>query len=337
VALAATILSRDAAAVGRRPIVTGRRPPAVGRKDTAVSPSQPRMSVVLAAWTVVLALSLLPTVIAQEVLGRTVTADLKAGSSVVLIAAGFIVTMGWKPMRALRPLLLLFLVLLGAQWFVFTQVARLPIFRTWLDDPSFGVYMPAELLLNLMVTLAVIVLLAILKRDRRTFFLAKGDLSAPAQPIRWLRVKPGDRWNALGRDLTVFISLGTLAFLVLSGQPSTDIVVRALPFLPAILLAAALNAFNEEVTYKASFLSVLVAPVGSRQALRMVAAYFGIAHFYGIPYGVIGVILAWFLGWILARSMLETRGLTWAWFIHFVQDVLIFGFLAIGAITPGGS
>ncbi len=113
--------------------------------------------------------------------------------------------------------------------------------------------------------------------------------------------------------------------------------IRALPFLPAILLAAALNAFNEEVTYKASILSVLVEPVGSRQALRMVAAYFGIAHFYGIPYGVIGVTLAWFLGWILARSMLETRGLTWAWFIHFVQDVLIFGFLAIGAITAGGS
>jgi hypothetical protein len=294
------------------------------------------MSIVLAAWTFVLALSLLPTVIAQEVLGRTVTADMKAGSSVVLIAAGFIVTMGWKPMRALRPLLLLFLVLLGAQWFVFTQVARLPLFRTWLDDPSFGVYMPAELLLNLLVTLAVIVLLFIVKRDRRAFYLAKGDLSAPAQPIRWLRVKPGDRWNTLGRDLTVFISLGTLAFLVLSGQPSADIVVRALPFVPAILLAAALNAFNEEVTYKASFLSVLVEPVGSRQALRMVASYFGIAHFYGIPYGVIGVILAWFLGWILARSMMETRGLTWAWFIHFVQDVLIFGFLAIGAITPGG-
>jgi hypothetical protein len=295
------------------------------------------MSIVLAAWTIVLALSLVPTVIAQEVLGQTVSADLRAGSSVIVIVAGLGLTLIWTSLRALRPLLLLFLVLLGAQWFVFTQVGRLPIFRTWLNDPSFGVYMPAEVLLNLLVTLAVIGLLFVVKRDRRAFYLAKGDLSAPAEPIRWLRVKPGDRWNTLGRDLTVFISLGTLAFLVISGQPSVDIIIRALPFLPAILLAAALNAFNEEVTYKASILSVLVEPVGSRQALRMAAAYFGIAHFYGIPYGVIGVMLAWFLGWILARSMLETRGLTWAWFIHFVQDLLIFGFLAIGAITPGGS
>jgi len=302
-----------------------------------MSTAQPRMSIVLAAWTIVLALSLVPTVIAQEVLGQTVSADLRAGSSVIVIVAGLGLTLIWTSLRALRPLLLLFLVLLGAQWFVFTQVGRLPIFRTWLNDPSFGVYMPAEVLLNLLVTLAVIGLLFVVKRDRRAFYLAKGDLSAPAEPIRWLRVKPGDRWNTLGRDLTVFISLGTLAFLVISGQPSVDIIIRALPFLPAILLAAALNAFNEEVTYKASILSVLVEPVGSRQALRMAAAYFGIAHFYGIPYGVIGVMLAWFLGWILARSMLETRGLTWAWFIHFVQDLLIFGFLAIGAITPGGS
>jgi hypothetical protein len=297
---------------------------------------QPRNNVVVPAWTLILALSLLPTVIAQEVLGQAISADLRAGSSVIVIAAGLVLTLAWAPLRALRPLLRLFLVLVAAQWVVYTHVDGLQIFRTWLRDPSFGVYMLAEQLLNLMVTLAVVAALFALKRDRRSFYLARGDTSAPAEPIRWLRVRPGDRWNTVGRDLAFFISLGTLAFLIISGRPSLDIVIRALPFLPAVLLAAALNAFNEEVTYKASFLSVLVEPVGSRQALRMVAAYFGIAHFYGIPYGVIGVALAWFLGWILARSMLETRGITWAWFIHFVQDVLIFGFLAIGAITPGG-
>jgi hypothetical protein len=103
-----------------------------------------------------------------------------------------------------------------------------------------------------------------------------------------------------------------------------------------VLLAAALNAFNEEVTYKASFLSVLEGPVGPRQALYMVAAYFGIGHYYGVPYGIVGVLLASFLGWILAKSMQETRGLFWAWFIHFWQDVWIFSFMAIGAIIPGG-
>jgi hypothetical protein len=114
-------------------------------------------------------------------------------------------------------------------------------------------------------------------------------------------------------------------------------VIKVLPFLPAVLLAAAMNAFNEEMTYKASFLSVLEEPVGKTQALLLMAAFFGIFHFYGIPYGIIGVIMASFLGWILGKSMLETRGFFWAWFIHFLQDVMIFTFLAIGSITAGGA
>ena len=107
-------------------------------------------------------------------------------------------------------------------------------------------------------------------------------------------------------------------------------------FLPAVLLAAALNAFNEEMTYKASYLSVLESPVGKRQALYMVALSFGIGHYYGVPYGLVGVVLAAFLGWFLARSMQETHGFFWAWFIHFWQDVVIFAFLAVGSIVAGG-
>lgn len=85
-----------------------------------------------------------------------------------------------------------------------------------------------------------------------------------------------------------------------------------------------------------TFLSVLENVVGKPQALLLMASYFGIGHFYGLPYGVIGVLMAGFLGWFLGKSMLETRGLFWAWLIHFVQDVLIFAFLAIGSIVPGG-
>ena len=169
----------------------------------------------------------------------------------------------------------------------------------------------------------------------KPFFLVKGDTSAEATPVKWLGIKQ-ERWNTLGRNFAIIISLGTLTFLVLAGRPSLNIVMRALPFLPAVLLAAVLNAFNEEMTYKASFLSVLEGAVGKHQALWLMAAYFGIGHYYGVPYGVIGVLMAGFLGWFLGKSMLETRGLWWAWFIHFWQDVLIFAFLAIGSIKPGG-
>ena len=69
------------------------------------------------------------------------------------------------------------------------------------------------------------------------------------------------------------------------------------------------------MTYKASFLSVLENAVGKKQALLLMSAFLDIFHFYGIPYGVVGVVLATFLGWLLGKSMLETRGMWWAWFI----------------------
>jgi len=185
------------------------------------------------------------------------------------------------------------------------------------------------------VTLVIIAALFILQKTREKFFLVQGDISAPVEPVRWLGIK-NEHWNILGRNLAVILSLGTLTFLIIAGHPPLDIVMRALPFLPAILLSALLNSFNEELTYKASFLSVLENVVGKDQSLSLMAAYFGIGHFYGIPYGVIGVLMAGFLGWILGKSMLETRGLAWAWFIHFLQDVWIFAFLAIGSIQPGG-
>lgn len=301
------------------------------------STSRPAQGLTAVAWTILLAASLLPVIVARELLGSTMGWAERGPITVAVIVVGLMVTTAVVPWRPLRPFLVVLLALVGAQWLVFTQLGRVPAVRALTGDPSFGVYMLAEQALNAVVTLVVVAVLLAVHRDRHAFYLAKGDTAAPAGPIGWLGVRQGDRWNAVGRNLTIGISLGTLVFLVLSGQPSVDLVVRAVPLLPVVLLAAALNAFNEEVTYKASLLSVLVGPMGSRQALWMVAAYFGIAHFYGIPYGLIGVALAWFLGWILAKSMLETRGIAWAWFIHFVQDVLIFSFLALGAITPGGS
>lgn len=37
--------------------------------------------------------------------------------------------------------------------------------------------------------------------------------------------------------------------------------------------------------------------------------------------------MAGILGFVLAKSMYETKGFFWAWTIHFFQDVLIIGTL----------
>jgi len=268
-------------------------------------------TLIVTAWIFLLLASGLPRIFFQEVFGYEVSFKLSSIFAAVVI-------------------------LVGIEWVVFGIIAELPIYKMWLGNPSFNVNMMANQSLRLLVTVVMIAALFVMKKRREAFFLIKGNTNAEAEPVSWLGIKPGEKWNQLGRNFAFILGLGTLAFLVFAGRPSLDIVIRALPFLPFILIAAVLNAFNEELTYKASFLSVLENVVGKHQALLLMAAYFGIGHFYGIPYGVIGVLMAGFLGWFLGKSMLETRGLFWAWLIHFVQDVLIFAFLAIGSIRLGG-
>jgi hypothetical protein len=293
-------------------------------------------ALIITAWTFLLLASLLPKVVLQEVFKVPISESMGAAIAGTVFLVGLLLTFAWYAVRGLRPFFILGLVLVGAEWLVFTKVDQLPIYQSWLHNPSFNVYMLAEQSLRLLVTLTIIAVLFLMKKHAGAFFLVKGDTGAAVEPVRWMGIKEGERWNKLGPLFALIISSGTLAFLILAGRPPLDLVLKALPFLPAILIAAALNAFNEEMTYKASFLSVLEDVVGKHHSLWLIAAYFGLGHYYGVPYGVVGVIMAGFLGWFLGKSMLETRGLWWAWFIHFWQDVLIFSFLAIGSIRPGG-
>jgi uncharacterized protein len=301
--------------------------------STEPSRSKP---LIVTAWIFLLLASGLPRIFLQEVFGYEVSFKLSSIFAAVVILVGLALTILWSGVRSSRQFFILFLILVGIEWIVFGIIAELPIYRMWLGNPSFNVNMMANQSLRLIVTLLLITALFMMKKQQAEFFLAKGKTNAEAEPVPWLGIKPGERWNRLGRNFAVILSLGTLTFLVFAGRPPLNIVTRALPFLPFVFIAAVLNAFNEEMTYKASFLSVLENVVGKHQALLLIAAYFGIGHFYGIPYGVIGVLMAGFLGWFLGKSMLETRGLFWAWLIHFVQDVLIFASLAIGSIRPGG-
>lgn len=297
--------------------------------------TQSKRTILFCAWTTILSLALYP-ILLQEVFRIELSADQRFLISLVVTGTGLVLTWFWKEIRLLRPFYGLFLILTVVQWLVFGRLDRLPAIADRLHHPSFPVFMLTEQALKLLITLVIIAALYWMFRKRERFFLCLGNRSAPARPVFWLGIGNGESWKKVGTRFALFLSLGTLVFLVIAGRPPVDIVMKAVPFLPAILLAAALNAFYEEMTYKASFLAVLEEVVGRNQALWMMAAFFGIWHFYGIPYGIIGVAMASFLGWFLGKSMLETRGLIWAWFLHFCQDVLIFAFLVIGSISAGG-
>lgn len=292
-----------------------------------------KRALLILAWVVTLLVSTLPNVLLQEVF-RTSAGWLLA-AKLGLLALSLAVSLTWKPVR---PLWQFFLVLL-ALYLAEESAARLggtALWKTWFPAPgSFVADMLGTQLLRLLVAAVMIALMLALRRRFAGFYLVKGDLAAEARPIPLLMKKP-DTWKKLGVMLSIFVTGGTLLFLISAARPSVQTLGAALPMLPMILLLAAMNAFSEEMNYRASLLGALQDALTGPQAVMLAAVFFGIGHYYGVPYGIVGVVMAWFLGWLLGKSMVETKGFFWAWFIHFLQDVAIFSFMAIGSVMAGG-
>lgn len=286
------------------------------------------------AWIVIVLSSLLPAILFTE-LGQGTPDWLlwtQLGGLVVLLGLTFV----WPTVRPLRPLALVVMTILAGSWAVGALGISQRLSELLGGLSPFATTMLSEQGGRMAAMLLVVVVLWLIYRDRRAFFLTRGNLHATAAPVRWIGHTDPAPWSRLGPIAGVLISLGTLAFVWIAGRPSGEQLVATLPLLPVVLLVAAINAFNETMTYRASFLATLEGPVGAAQATLMAAVWFGIGHYYGVPYGIIGVVMSTALGWFLARSVLETRGVFWAWAIHWLQDVVIFFFIAMGSVTAGG-
>lgn len=286
-------------------------------------------------WVVILLLSELPSILVIEVFKGNTGWLLWAKLGVLI--AGIIVSFVVDFVKPFRNVFLVFFAL-----YTFSDILhRISQTSVWQNLFAFlGAGFPSEMMSIQMVRVAIAILmilfLFVMGYSRREFFFVKGKLDAPVEAVKWLGIDEGTKWNKLGPLLALAISSGTLLFLVLAGRPSLSILWQALPMLPLVLFFSATNAFAEEMNYRAALMAPIFPIVGKHQTMLMMAVVFGFGHFYGVPYGIIGVIMAGFLGWILSKSMLETEGFFWPWFIHFWQDVLIFSFMTIGSITPGG-
>jgi hypothetical protein len=251
---------------------------------------------------------------------------------IVLLALAF----ASPSLRPLRPFLAILLVIFlcgyGGGW----NWGLLLVVRDSSLGPVLQNQTPLSLgihLVRLAPALIVIVFLLLLGRRRADFFLIKGKINALVEPSKLIGSKVTDTWVKIGSIFAVVFSVVTLSYLILGTRPTLNDFANGLPLIPVALLIAAINAFNEEFTLRAAPLSELWKVLGKHQALLITAIYFGLGHFYGVPNGVIGVILSTFLGWFLGKSLLETRGFFWAWTIHFVQDAFIFSFFAMGVMT----
>jgi hypothetical protein len=258
-------------------------------------------------------------------MGGTIPAWLFWGKTGVL--AGFLVlTLLWKAIRPLWhyavALLVLFLalgltnLLRSTAWFQGTF--------NYKGVPFFTGYM-ALMTLDILVALVVIAALWLMKRDRKAFFLTRGRMDAPIEPIRWLGIKSGESWKTFGWIFAGCAALAVFIPTILGIAPSGVTILKALPLLPAAVLFAAINAFTEEAYFRASLLSTLHETIGKTQTLLLTVVFFGLAHWlYGSPPGVIGFLMTGFLAFLMGKSMLETKGMLWPWIIHVFPDIVIF-------------
>jgi hypothetical protein len=293
-------------------------------KQSMKTGSRVQRSLVLAAWAAMLAVSDLPDILVVWS-GGTLPAWM-AGAKTIFLAAFLVLTLVWRALRRLRQYAVALLTL-----FLALGLTSLLRNTDWFQEsfnysgvPFFTGYM-AVMTLDVLVAAAVAAVLWVMKRDRRAFFLVRGRLDAPLEPIRWLGIRGGESWKVFGWIFAGVAGIGVFVPTVLGIAPSREMIVRALPLVPAAVLFAAINAFTEEVYFRASILSTLHEIIGKTHTLLITLVFFGLAHWlHGSPPGIPGFLMTGFLAWLLGRSMLETKGILWPWIIHFVPDVVIF-------------
>jgi membrane protease YdiL (CAAX protease family) len=285
-------------------------------------------------WLVILLVSLLPDILFRELTGSQPAWLYSA--KVGLAASLWVLTLLWKRIRPLWLFSAALLAVYLVDWVVNQEFQNLALPKQLASINPFVAQVGSVVIPRLVAGVLMAIVMLILTGKFARFFLVKGKLDAQAAPIPLIMTRPSS-WKILGPAIAGAMCLGLVAFSLIFGKlPAANSLQNVLPLVPFILLFAASNAFGEEMIYRAPWLSALEAPIGATQALLVTAVYFGLAHYYGVPYGIIGVIMSFIPGWLMGKSMLETRGFTWAWFIHFCMDVVVFTFIALGSITPGG-
>lgn len=299
----------------------------------AENSTAPQKFTITIAWIATLLLSALPNIIWTEFFGLPTL--WLFWSKIILLGLLILLSYFWEPSSPLRYYFVFILVL-----FLMERVILVIRETAWWQamfprGAAFTTMMFDSQIRKLVVALVMTLALLLVYRHPSRFFLVPGDLHAPVKKEGFL-IDEGSSWRRVGWLSALLITIGTLTFLWLASRPALSELAQAVPFIPVVLILAAMNAFSEELSYRAALLAPLVNAVGRTHSILLTATFFGVAHFYGVPYGIIGVIMSFALGYFLSKCMLETRGFFWPWFIHFWQDVAIFSFMAIGAILAGG-
>lgn len=192
---------------------------------------------------------------------------------------------------------------------------------------------------TLQLVLAALVLLLVYFLNPENFarFFRVGDVNMRISKIAWLGVTGNETWLEIAASMGFFITLATGIFMFFQlKKAGVDYRHFLFSLLWSIPFSMA-NAFSEEAIFRIGIVSPLYGIFSVSVIVLISGVVFGLPHYFGQPSGIIGVLMAGFLGWLLALSLVETQGLFLAWMIHFVQDVVIITFMILMSRKPGSA
>lgn len=180
-------------------------------------------------------------------------------------------------------------------------------------------YQAFALIIALLTMMVVLVL-----NPNSKAFLSIGQLNTLAAQEKWLGIHGHSSWALNGLQLLFFISIATAIFMFMAVQHTGSLYNFQWGFIPLVLLFSLTNALSEELIFRFAIVGSLFHHYPNLTVMIISAVLFGVPHFFGNPGGVIGVFMSAILGYILCKATIETRGLSIAFLIHFVQDIIIF-------------
>ncbi len=292
-------------------------------------PQQVKISLIIAIIFLVAIVSIIP-----EILFREITGSVPGWLHFARLGALGLIAVAIQWAAPLKPLtkfvLLLMTNTLGL--ILINLVAGIPGWTDLFPEDTFLGNIGGSIVLKVVQVIPVVIALLVLFKRPAAAYLAKGDLTVKAEPIKWLGIhKDWVSWGRLAVISGLLIALGTtlLTIITVTGAAVQPDFSRLPALLPVILVMALFNSLCEGIVYRSMMLAPLNTILPKNPLMLVAAALFGIAHFYGAPGGIIGVGMSTLLGWYMCRSMYETRGFASSWIIHFMQDVVIFATLLV--------
>ena len=222
------------------------------------------------------------------------------------------------------PKIIILIIVIGITWALIyiKPNAKKILPRTILGNAYLDVELKYQIITLILACLTLGLVFGVAPVSFQRYF-SFGDISAPAVSVPAIDLID-QNWLQLGIQFSLAISGVTFVVIYLQLMRGKQLQKHTLRFFLWVVVLALMNAFTEEMITRFSVVALLDNLIPLPYVYLASALIFGSVHYFGMPGKIPGVLMAGFLGWLLAKSIGETQGFFWAWLIHFLQDVIIF-------------